>query len=360
MELYLIQYVLIVIIVLSFKFIRLKGVEVFLLCGILVVPMGLRSFSVGTDTRLYGRIFMSYGETPYNQYEGSTYLYFYWNKLIYYISSNYGVYLLITAALMIGCLIIAIYMFDKKSFGESIILFYSLYFYLNAFNLNRQYLALSISFLAIILSIKTNKVFIPLLICLVAVLVHNTSIFYLIYFIFRKINWSSKSYLILSLLVFVIGKLKNEVFKVFSTIFTHYSLYNSENFESISQGNKKFLGLFYMVVIILAIFYLNSTKVVNKDTQKYGVIIALSIVGCIISIFFGSDILLGRIENYFSIFQILIIPFSIRGFLKLFGSHELGIYGLTYIILFCVLLVPLLFQLNSNISQVLPYSVWLK
>lgn len=143
MDIYIVQLFIIIFLTLIPSVKSLMKVKFILIWLTLSVPMGLRGYSVGTDTLLYKGIFERLGQSSFSSYNESSWFFLMWNKVIYYFSSEYGVYLLITALLTNYLILKAILIFNNDKFSSSIYLYYILYFYYTSFNISRQYLAIA-------------------------------------------------------------------------------------------------------------------------------------------------------------------------------------------------------------------------
>lgn len=104
---------------------------------------------------------------------------------------------------------------------------------------------------------------------------------------------------------------------------------------------------------MVVVFYSN-----NNDLQEHKGLIYITTVGLAMGFFFSKDILLGRVEIYFTIFSICLYSFIIKKFSMLFMKKNYPGQMLISYALYLILFIPYIFQLIKNISGILSYYPW--
>lgn len=328
----------------------LKKKKIFLFFSFLTMflIMGFRSENVGTDTSLYCNIFIKNSTLSFMDIlksGDSAILYVLYNKLVSLFSNDRNAIIVINSFVI--CLLTAIFIYNnsKKNVILPTILFMSFYHYFSAMNISRQYIAVllianSLYFL------KLNKKLPFIFMCICATFIHNTAIisFTLLPIFFIKRN-KKKLYIYLFSL-FVIALFLDKIIAIFSQIFPHYELYLNNNLLTEVGQNKKILITFIYIIFEIIILILLRKKTLKIEEENslfiYYFINALAILIGILSL---KIMLLSRIEVYFSIFAIIYIPYI----LSFFKDKILYIYIFTLL-----MILPMLIQLKSNNSEVLP------
>lgn len=314
--------------------------------------MGLRSYWIGTDTSQYVGIYLQ-RLSDFNQGGGLVYNWI--SNLIWTLTNgNYHIFLLVLSTLTVSLYILFVYLI-KSNYYEgflSIYIYITFYYYFNAFNIQRQMLAVSISLIATYLCMK-NKWLWGLILLLVAVGIHSTAVVCIVNLIILKVKKSRvillTSILLSGVLILRTGSLLNK----FAGIFGHYAMYlNTFNSNELaSKGGTIILGLFIMLFIAL-------TCLINKDVfkdNKFGNILFLSAMGSIIYIVGYKLQLLIRMADYFAIYSTVFLPYSIESFTVKFSDRKLAKIILTAIVMLAGFIL-LYYKLSKNMGDIIPYS----
>ena len=149
---------------------------------------------------------------------------------------------------------------------------------------------------------------------------------------------------------------------LFMSTFSNYSIYSNGATTTLStqnDGNRIFLSLFYLGMIIISIVYspnkLTENNISEESStylQRYYIFQLLASIGTMIGLVFNRDILILRIELFFSIFLIILITYTMKEILEKSGPIQ------EFIIksVMCLLaVVPFFVQLGKNIGGMLPY-----
>lgn len=319
----------------------------------LTILSGLRSYSVGTDTKLYNNIFISNGLSNWKDcFSSDTPVYSVISKIIYSLfNSNYSVLLLLCAFITNFCIIYAALYFCKKDIYFVVYCYTTLYFYYYSLNTFRQLMAVSLSTLVLVLK---RKYVLGIIILSLSLGIHNTaivSVLLLIPIIIKK--WSIKKHLIVISLS-IIGAISfNKIFILFMNLFSHYSIYayDISNGSFQNSGNKILLSIFYLLISLIGFWLLRIAKPLNDD-RNFNILLSLLIISCIIGIIFSRSQLMNRMELYFSIYSIYYIPVLSDKIFVYFGKNS---FMLSKYFLAILLLAPYLFQLSKNLGEIVPY-----
>lgn len=316
------------------------------------IIMGMRSYWVGTDTSQYVGIYLQ-RLTDFNQGGGAVYN---WISNIIWIltNGNYHVFLMVLSTLTVSLYILFVYLV-KTNYYEgflSIYIYITFYYYFNAFNIQRQMLAVSISLIATYLCIK-NRWLWGLLLFLIAVGIHSTAIICFINIVILKLKKSKKTLIIAVLLsgifIFASGSLLNK----FASIFGHYEMYlNTFNSNALSsKGGTIILGLFIMIFVVI-------TPLLSPDILKnkiFSNILFFSGIGAMIYIAGYKLQLLIRMADYFAIYSAVLLPFSVEQIITKFSNRNTAKAILTSTIMIAGFIL-LYYKLSKNMGDIIPYS----
>lgn len=324
-----------------------------------------RDSSVGVDTMLYKNLFLNHSNSNVlDNILNSKYPAYEFYSIILHNLFPYPQTIIIFNSLITLFFISVFIKYWSKDVFISSFLYVSFYFFFYSLNIGRQYLALSLLTFAVVnLMRKKMKLFWSLYI--VAILIHNTAIVGIIFYVISKVHWNMKKYGIFSLITISVFLIYERIISLFIRVFPAYVGYftgagNKVNLMTQSEGNKLYLTLFYAIFLIAGLLLYSS----ERENKKIGMLNAIMIVSTIIGLIFSKNILIGRIEQYFTIYIIVYVPQVIN----LVAKHlviDSNKYKYKYIYLIVswgtmiVSLIPLLFQLLKNISGVNPYSFFL-
>lgn len=323
--------------------------------------MGLRSVTVGSDTLLYKEIYNSMASNPLSSP-------LFWKFPIYNVYSYIiaRVFNSFQAELIINAIIIntIVLFFIKKHSPNiflSVFLYYTLYFFFTGFNISRQCLALG--FCLLFLHFLIEKKVIKALMCLIIAFgIHTTAIVTLLFIPLIYIHWTKRNFLITITGIAAMSIFSSKFISLFMSLFSEYNIYAngaSTTLSAQNEGNRVFLSLFYVSLIVISFIYSpKNIKLENvseeraKYIQKYYLFLVLSSLGTMISLIFNRDILILRIESYFSIFLIILLPYTMKEISRKSGAIQEFMIKNSI----CILtLVPFFVQLVKNIGGILPY-----
>ena len=328
--------------------------KIFLICSfsLMLLVMGLRDISVGTDTSLYCTIFQKYaslGSINGVLKNDTTFIYALYNLLMSKISIDNNMIIFCNSAIIL--ILTAIFIYNNCSYVVfPTILFMEFYHYFSAFNISRQYIAVLIMANAFYF-LKNKKKWQYILINIIAIFVHNTASICLIFipFLFIEINLKNINILIAIFSIFSI--FYEKIINIFINIFTHYSIYlgSQSRFLMTSGENKKIIITFiYIVIFILMRLILSKKSITSKEEKnKFLLLYFINVFAIIFGFISLKSMSMARMEIYFSIFAIITIPYCFE-YIK---RYKL-ICNLVFIL---IMFIPMYIQLSSNNSEVIPY-----
>lgn len=320
---------------------------------VLFFIMGFRTENIGTDTKMYSFIFQKYANMSMREIMvsgDSAIIYALYNKIVSFFSTS--TYAIIVANSLVICVLTMIFIKNNsKNVILSTIYFCTFYHFFNAMNISRQYIAIMLVANSLyFLREKNAKKFI--IINVIATLIHNTAIisFIMLPWLFLKKN-KRNLYIFLGIL-FIAALFFDKFLVIFSSLFTHYDLYFTNNLINDVGANKKvIITLIYVFISILLGMILKNEKIKNtEEYEEFYLYYLVNFVAIILGIVALKTMLITRIEMYFSIFAIIYIP---KVYNKFKDKLIINI-GFTMI-----MLIPMIIQLSNNNSGVLPYKNWL-
>ena len=328
--------------------------KIFLICSfsLMLVVMGLRDISVGTDTELYCTIFKNYSSMESIRQvlqKDTNLIYGLYNFFISKISTDNNMIIFCNSAIILTLTAIFIYN-NCSNVVFPTLLFMEFYHYFSAFNISRQYIAVLIvanSFYFL----KNKMIWQYIILNIIAIFVHNTAIIFLtlLPFLFIKINYKNINILVIiySIFIFLWDKLIN----IFINIFPHYAIYlgTQSRFLFTSGENKKIIITFiYIFIALLMRLILSKKNLIKYEEQnKFLLLYFINIMSIIVGFISLKSMSMARIEVYFSFFAIMTIPYCFE-----YIKRDRLICNVFFIV---IMLIPMYIQLLSNNSEVVPY-----
>ncbi len=247
-----------------------------------------------------------------------------------FVSDNYTVWLSIIAVISGICVMIPIYKYSCN-FGVSAFLFIASCQFTWMFNGMRQFLVAAIIFSCTGLILK-NKTFLYILIVCVLSTIHQSALLLIpMYFIAKGEPWNKRTVLFIGCIVLAMlftSKFTNLLTDVVEQ--TDYSSSVNE-FKATDDGTNPIRILVESIPIILAFIYRNKIK--DKLTPIIKLSINMSLIASglyIISKVARSGILLGRLPIYFSMYNLILLPWLLR---NIFNKKEKDL--VYYIMIVC-------------------------
>ncbi|WP_058218092.1 EpsG family protein [Lactococcus lactis] len=126
------------------------------------------------------------------------------------------------------------------------------------------------------------------------------------------------------------------------------------NIADQGQGRVVLVKVFILLILLtLFLFYKKSYALISERHQS---LIALTTIGLSIGIVFYNNILLNRIEMFYSILSIVFIPIAID-YISLKFKEKDTVRQMLTIGIFLITLVPYYIQVSGNYSGILPYVI---
>ena len=275
-----------------------------------------------------------------------------------YISDNYTVWLSIIAVISGICVMIPLYKYSCN-FGISAFLFMASCQFSWMFNGMRQFLVAAIIFSCTGLILKNKPLLYILIVCILSTIHKSAFILIPMYFIAQGEPWNKRT------LLFIVGVV---LAMIFTTKFTNlltdvveqtdYATSINE-FKSTDDGTNPIRILVESIPIILAFIYRNKIK--DKLTPIIKLSINMSLIASglyIISKVASSGILLGRLPIYFSMYNLILLPWLLRNIFE--KKEKKLVYYIMIICYFAFFYYQMVIAWDGMgyISQVLRLTYW--
>lgn len=247
-----------------------------------------------------------------------------------YISDNYTVWLSIIAVISGICVMIPLYKYSCN-FGVSAFLFMASCQFSWMFNGMRQFLVVAIMFACTGLILKNKPLLYILIVCVLATIHKSAFILIPMYFIAQGEPWNKRTLIFIGCIVLAMlftSKFTNLLTDVVEQ--TDYVTSVNE-FKNTDDGTNPIRILVESIPIILAFIYRDKIK--DKLTPIIKLSINMSLIASglyIISKVASSGILLGRLPIYFSMYNLILLPWLLR---NIFEKKEKDL--IYYIMIVC-------------------------
>lgn len=313
--------------------------------AVMVLFAGLRSAEVGTDAAGYARSFeegRAELQGGWKEQITDEAGFYYLNKFLGTLSSDYAVLFLGIALLTYTCVLIAIRR-ETSDLSIPLFIFITLGLYTFVFNAARQGIAVGIYMLSFKYLFEDGKAsFLKYCaIVLIAALFHKTVIIALpLYFLF-KLHFSFKMLALIALVGATVGALLPNFLVFAATLEGRYVLYST------SADGGEMLTLFY--VLITTFFIIRRGDIDKHYLNKYDVYLNMMLFGTMIYVvvqYYGAYIELTRFAAYFQVASIFLWSYIYRSKKKPRDIFSFAIIAghLTFFYIFC-----------SRMANLVPY-----
>ena len=247
-----------------------------------------------------------------------------------YISDNYTVWLSIIAVISGVCVMIPLYKYSCN-FGVSAFLFMGSCQFTWMFNGMRQFLVATIIFSCTGLILKNKTLLYILIVCVLSTIHQSALLLIPMYFIVRGEPWNKRTMLFIGCIVLAVlfaSKFTNLLTDVVEQ--TDYAGSVNE-FKDTDDGTNIIRIVVESIPVILAFLYRDKIK--DKLTPIIKLSINMSLVASglyVISKIARSGILLGRLPIYFSMYNLILLPWLLR---NIFEKREKDL--VYYIMIIC-------------------------
>lgn len=257
-----------------------------------------------------------------------------------FISDNYTVWLSIIAVISGICVMIPLYKYSCN-FGVSVFLFMTSCQFFWMFNGMRQFLVAAIIFSCTGLILKNKTLLYIIIVCILSTVHQSALLLIPMYFIAQGEPWNKRTLLFIGCIVLAMlftTKFTNLLTDVVEQ--TDYAGSVNE-FKNTDDGTNPIRILVESIPIILAFIYRD--KIRDKLTPIIKLSINMSLIASglyIISKIASSGILLGRLPIYFSMYNLILLPWLLK---NIFEKRE---KDLVYYIMVICYLMYFYYQIN--------------
>lgn len=247
-----------------------------------------------------------------------------------FISENYTVWLSIIAVISGICVMIPLYKYSCN-FGVSVFLFMTSCQFTWMFNGMRQFLVAAIIFSCTGLILKKRTLLYILIVCILSTVHQSALLLIPMYFVAQGEPWNKRTLLFIGCIV--LAMLFTSKFTNFLTDVVEQTDYATSvnEFKATDDGTNPIRILVESIPIILAFIYRNRIK--DKLTPIIKLSINMSLIASglyIISKVASSGVLLGRLPIYFSLYNLILLPWLLR---NIFEEREKNL--IYYIMILC-------------------------
>lgn len=226
---------------------------------------------------------------------------------------TYQQFLIIVNSLMLLMFMIPVYKYSEDS-SLSILMFYSMFFFVWILSGIRQGVSMSLSLLLLITYLKSEKkyslfqIVLNIILFIIAISFHMASLYVLVLLLVTKINWSRKVHLILFVTSLIVSQFQIVLFVIKRIPI----LANSKTLVYYMSGNVNifdFPGLIRMSLFILVLFlydYVVEDKFYKKITDIF--LVATSVY----FLLKFSELTASRTHIYAFILLLLIVPYLLK------------------------------------------------
>lgn len=246
-----------------------------------------------------------------------------------YISDNYSVWLWIIAIISGICVMVPLYKYSCN-FGVSAFLFMASCQFTWMFNGMRQFLVASIIFACTGLILKNKTILYIFIVCILSTIHTSALLLIPMYFIAKGEPWNKRTMMFIGAIILSMvfaDKFTNLLTDVVET--TDYATSVNE-FKDTDDGTSIIRILVESVPIIIAFIYRDKIK--DKLTPIIKLSINMSLIASglyVISKVARSGILLGRLPIYFSMYNLILLPWLIK---TIFEGKEKNLIYYTMIV----------------------------
>lgn len=247
-----------------------------------------------------------------------------------FISDNYNAWLSIIAVISGICVMFPLYKYSCN-FGVSAFLFMASCQFTWMFNGMRQFLVAAIMFTCTGLILKNKALLYIIIVCILSTIHKSALILIPMYFIVQGDPWNKRTLLFIGCIILAMiftSKFTNLLTDVVEQ--TDYASSVNE-FKNTDDGTSPIRILVESIPIIMAFIYRNKIKEKLTPIIKLSINMSLIASGLyIISNIAKSGILLGRLPIYFSLYNLILLPWLLKNIFR--KKEKIFIY---YIMILC-------------------------
>ncbi|WP_342043003.1 EpsG family protein [Bacillus sp. OTU2372] len=263
---------------------------------------------IGTDYVLYNGIYLSGVERELNL----GWLFSSISDLSRKLHINYQWFLAFNALLYMSAVYLLIRLFSPYKYISLLILLGS-YSFFSSMNTFRQFSSISLVIFALVLFYKYKKIYLSILIYILAIAMHNSSLLFAPLFLLNIIKFETKGYLIILGICFLSffglpDSLKSEIFtSVLKLNSFFYEKYSSSELSIFAEGAERGLNnrLFYLFYWIVTFVYIFRKSKLNENIDWIDKIFLFYFL---FNSFMPFSTLVERLSYLFDLFSIIIFP----------------------------------------------------
>ena len=239
-------------------------------------------------------------------------------KLCLLFSKNYNLFFFITSVIA-NCIIFYNIKKDSNNKVLSILIYFIAGFFFQSMNMIRQFIAISLIFSSykwILNFSKKNLIF--LVICsIVAFSIHTSSIIAIFILLCLKFIKKPFNYLTLTITIVLLILLSNPIYHLTKLIVSN-TRFNVYLVGAYAHGDVSYLNLILNLLIYMYMYFIYSKSKI-KNTKLAIFYLNCQSITTLLFALTSNHVLFSRIAYYFSIFQILSIPY----FISYFDSYKI-------------------------------------
>lgn len=299
----MIVYCLLLCVIALFAYLKKNHYKVndIFICVFLIFISGFR-FMVGID---YENYMNGYNSPDKILYEPIWYVVTYF---LNYFGFSHQSFFLLTSFIIVSCTFYAARKFDISITIFVMFMFVITNLYIESMNLVRQYVAISIAFLAFIYRSR-GDIFRYAFLIILAFLCHTTALICIPIFELVRFRYNITILLLLIVVSLVLGESISSYFINFisshtDSSFVYSSYLTNKTYLVISTGTYK-----YLLNIIALYYILRQNKILGSNVYPILNLFVISV--CMYNIFLYFDVGI-RLSKYFFYFIILLIPHSLK------------------------------------------------
>jgi transmembrane protein EpsG len=258
-----------------------------------------------------------------------------------FISLDYHLWLFFVTLLSSICILITLYK-HSSMFALSSYIFIASAEFTWLLNGIRQFIVVSILFACVELIIK-KKTWTMIIIILILSSIHGTAVIMIpICFIAKSKPWS-KNVIISAILICLLGVfLERFSFLLEGTQYDGY-------IENVASGNGSNIFRFFIAIIPCILAFINRNKIKKKSTSIIDISVNMTLINACIMLVstITSGLLMGRLSVYFSLYNLILLPWLIG---KCFKTKEQP-----FIYYLCLVFYTVYFYYQIVVTWRLPY-----
>ena len=310
----------------------------FIMFSIIIVLTGLRT--VYSDTSAYIFSFenlslnLEHCFNEYNIFEKKSFFWLSANLFKIFISQDAGIWLLSVSAVSCLCVFFMLYKYSED-FPLSLFLFITMGYYSWLMNGTRQFVSVCLLFLGYHFIVR-KKYIVFALIFIIAYLIHDSSIVFIpaLFFINVKSPWNKKILFFISLILLCV---------FFADSFTDFFVDVTESNKEIAFAGGSSFWWIAVSIVPCVIAFINRKKIEEFNDKFINFCIVMSIMSTAFYLLsaFTSGIYIGRIPVFFSVFNMILLPWLIKNCYE--GKERAFLYFLcvlAYIYFFSISISP--------------------